>query len=76
MSRPEPFHKTCDKLVKCSPVTVRMKAGPPATAVDGEREVRTGALACNESVLKTHASSATLMAECFKISPQDFWDKK
>lgn len=37
-----PFHNTTSPEVKLFPLTVKVKLGPPATAVAGESEVRTG----------------------------------
>ena len=37
-----PFHRTLDPETKLEPVTVRVKAGPPAVPELGEVEVRVG----------------------------------
>ena len=37
-----PFHNTCEVETNCVPVTVRVRAGLPARAVNGERELIVG----------------------------------
>ena len=46
-----PFHRTTDEAVNLLPVTVKVKADPPATADAGEMEVATGAGAINVSTV-------------------------
>ena len=41
-----PFQRTVAPLTKLLPFTVSVKAGPPATALGGEREASVGAGAC------------------------------
>lgn len=40
--RPAPFQRTCELEIKLDPVTVSVKAAPPAVALVGEIEVRAG----------------------------------
>src|SRR3990172_2694501 len=40
--RSAPFQRTTEDEMKLLPVTVRVKAGPPAVALLGERELRMG----------------------------------
>jgi hypothetical protein len=41
--RSAPFQRTFEEEMNEEPVTVSVKSGPPATALLGEREVKTGA---------------------------------
>lgn len=42
VARSDPFHSTTEVEVKLVPFTVRVKVGPPAAVVDGERELIAG----------------------------------